>query len=77
MDGASFGQRLERSTAENERIKNEVKQLLIQRQIFKNQERDCKNVQVERESPGAKSKLGDLVVVKEAGSTLTETAPST
>ena len=66
--GATLG--LEPTVEETRRKHMEVTQALRKRQAEKNRHRDLRNAQILRTSPGAKTQVGDIVLVRESSSTL-------
>ena len=64
------GQGLERTVAAERQMTREVRKALAQRQENKNRQRELANGRISRQSPGAKSKVGDKVLVRESTSTL-------
>eukprot|EP00903_Cladosiphon_okamuranus_P021321 g19591.t2 len=67
LDGATFGQGLERTVADQQRLTQEI---LKQRHEAKNKLCERHNARIARESPGAKVTVDDLVLVKEPINTL-------
>lgn len=62
LDGASFGQEMERTVQDQRRMTREI---LDKRQEAQNKQRERHNARLDRESPGTHAAVGDLVLVKE------------
>lgn len=62
LDGSPYGQGLERTIEEQHHMTQEV---LAKRQEVLTQQRERHNAKIARESPGAKARVGDLVLVRE------------
>lgn len=70
LDRPAFGEGLERTVADRKQMFNEVQRALVARQETKNLQRHRLNARAQRTSPGAKSSVGDKVLVREASNTL-------
>ncbi|CAB1113987.1 unnamed protein product [Ectocarpus sp. CCAP 1310/34] len=70
LDNSGSALGLESSVEETRRKHIEVTDALRKRQAEKNRHRDLQNARISRASPGAKSRVGDKVLVRESASTL-------
>ena len=67
LDSDSLGRGLERTVADQQRMTQEI---LAFRHAARNRQREQRNAQVVRESPGAQAAVGDRVLVKEPAAAL-------
>lgn len=65
LDDATLGGRLERTMADKRQMARRKREAPVQRQATKNRRREIEAT-IARASPGAKAKIGDKVLVKEA-----------